>query len=86
MRISGVSNADARKAGELRAGGAPLLATSHKINRTSEDINGYHHVAGAVDLRTAAEPVTYQNGFYSPDAISVRAAESVIILLRIPAP
>jgi hypothetical protein len=84
MRISGATNADARKAGELRADGITLLATSHKITRTSEDINGYHHVAGTVDLRSAEKPVLYQNGFYSPEGINVRAAESVIILLRLP--
>ncbi len=84
VRISGISSADARRSGELRAGGETLLATSHKITRTSEDVNGYHHVAGAVDLRRADAPVRYQNGFRSPDGISVRAAESVIILLRFP--
>jgi hypothetical protein len=86
MRISGVSSPDARKAGELRANGLPLLATSHKINRTSEDATGYHHVAGVVDLNTSGASLLYQNGFHSPDGISVRAAESVIILLRLPAP
>lgn len=83
-RISGDSNADARRSGELRADGVPLMVTAHKISRNSAPGNGYHHVAGVADLRQTAASVRYENGFSSPDGISVRAAESVILVLRHP--
>jgi cysteine-rich repeat protein len=83
-RVSGGSNAMARRMGELRAAGVPLMVTSHKINRTSLPLDGYHHVAGLVDLRRTDAAVFYENGYASPEAITVRAAESVIIVLRLP--
>jgi hypothetical protein len=84
MRISGQNNVDARKVGRLSADGTELLATSHKITRGSEDGNGYHHVAGVVDVRTSTAPILFQNAYASPELIEVRAAESVIIVLRLP--
>lgn len=83
-RVAGISDAAARKSGELRADGVPLMITSHKINRPQDEQNGYHHVAGVADLRQTAASVRYENGFSSPEGISVQAAESVIVVLRHP--
>ena len=84
MRMSGDSSGTARKRGELRAGGAPLLATSHKINRDGGDQSGYHHPAAVVHGRRSDDAVVYQNGFASPDGIRVEAAASTIVVLRYP--
>lgn len=84
LRISGESSESGRKSGILRADGRVLVETSHKINREGGPIDGYHHNAGVAHALTAAESMRLENGFASPDGLSVDAADSVIIVLGYP--
>jgi hypothetical protein len=83
-RIGGASSDTARKVGELRQGGQALLATSHRINKGAEVLDGYHHSAAVAHVFHTDQPFNVENGFRSPDGISVGAAESAIIVLRYP--
>lgn len=80
-RIGGENSMTGRKAGELRDGGTAMLRTNHIIN-VGDGQNGYHHTAAVVNVKRTAEAVTYENGFLSPNGISVSCAESTIIALR----
>lgn len=82
-RISGASTAGTvRKSGELRIGGSTMVQTNHRISRDGTATQGYHHTIGLADVRSESGAVTYDNGFLSPDAISVECAESAIVVLR----
>lgn len=85
VRVSGDLDAAARKVGTLRADGQTLLETSHKSERGSATFAGYHHLAGVADAVTSAGGITYENGCRSPDGVSVRCSDAVIIVLRHPA-
>jgi hypothetical protein len=83
-RISGDNSTTGQKSGELRTGGTPKIRTDHHINRDGSSTQGYHHMAVYADAVSTSSSVTYDNGFLSPDAITVQCAESVIIVLRWP--
>jgi uncharacterized protein DUF2341 len=85
QRIGGPSSDTARKVGELRAGGRPILATSHKINKDGSAAQGYHHNAAAAHAIHTGDAFVVENGVRSPDGIDVSAADSTIIVLRYPA-
>ena len=84
-RISGSNSSTASKSGELRAGGSPLIRTDHRINRDGGATQGYHHMAAVGDVGSTAAAVTLDNGFLSPNGITVQCAESTIFVLRFPA-
>lgn len=82
-RIAGNSSSTtARKAGELRAGGAAMVRTDHRMNRDGTADQGYHHIIGVADVRRTSSSVTYANGYLSPSGITVEAAESTLTALR----
>jgi hypothetical protein len=83
-RISGSSSNSSRKVGELRRAGTALSRTDLCINRDSSATQGYHFIVGAVDARTTSASVTFDNGFLSPEGITVNCAESTIVVLRYP--
>lgn len=86
-RIGGGSTSTSvQKSGELRIGGSALVRTNHRINRNDSNTQGYHHTIGLVDVRNTASALTYENGYLSPNAISVSCAESAIVILRYAAP
>ncbi|HVP12283.1 MAG TPA: Calx-beta domain-containing protein, partial [Phycisphaerae bacterium] len=83
QRMSGNSTlTTARKAGELRDGGSSIMRTDHRINCTGSATTGYHHVAGVANAKQASASVTYDNGYLSPNSITVECADSTITSLR----
>ncbi len=84
MRIGGNNSSSARKSGEIKIGGTTKVKSNHIINRANDAAQGYHHTVGLVDVQNTASAVTYQNGFSSPNAITVNCAESAIVVLRYP--
>jgi hypothetical protein len=80
-RISGEPNPDARRSGVLRVDGRTMMETSHKIDADGSSF-GYHHTAGFAGVLRSRTSFTVENGYRSPDGITVEIADSVIIVLR----
>lgn len=81
-RISGSNSTTGRKAGELRREGSAQIRTDHRINRDGGATQGYHHMIAVAGVETVGTSITYDNGFLSPNGITVQCAESTIIVLR----
>lgn len=80
-RVSGDS-ADARRVGLCLADDRPLMRTAHRIDRSTADPTGYHHVAGVVDARETDAWSIYETAIRSPDGITVEGAASSIAVIR----
>lgn len=86
-RISGNSTGSTQqKSGELRIGGSQKVRTNHTISRNGSNTQGYHHTIGLVDVANQSGAVTYENGFLSPNGITIQCAESSIVVLRYSVP
>lgn len=82
-RISGDSIlATVQKSGELREDGSALIRTDHRIDRDGSAGEGYHHIAAVANAKRTDAAVTYENGYLSPNGVTVECAESTICALR----
>ena len=81
-RVAGASSATGRRTGRIKANGRVLLRTEHKIDRDHSRDNGYDHVAGVVDVRTATETLDLSIELSSPDGIVARGADARLVVIE----
>ena len=58
------------------------MRSDQHINRDGSADQGYHHIIGVAQGKSTSNSITYANGYRSPSAITVQAAESTITALR----
>lgn len=60
------------------------MLTEHVLDRDNSFVNGYHHPAFVVDVRSATAAVELSAGIASPDGLTVEGADAILMTIDIP--